>query len=99
MSKIISIRATEIIDSRGEPTIEVSCELENAILGVASVPSGKSTGIYEACELRDKDSSRFNGRGVLKAVSNVNTEICDHIKDKEFSQSTLDQSLIKLDGA
>ncbi|MBI3305549.1 phosphopyruvate hydratase [Candidatus Nomurabacteria bacterium] len=98
MSKIISIKAAEIIDSRGEPTIEVSCELENAISGRASVPSGRSAGVHEACELRDHDEGRYNGLGVLKAIDNVNTEIYGHIKGKEFNQSALDQSLIKLDG-
>ncbi|MEK7113388.1 MAG: phosphopyruvate hydratase [Patescibacteria group bacterium] len=98
MPKIKLLKATEILDSRGNPTIEVLCELESGVSGLASVPSGASTGIHEALELRDKDKSRYNGLGVLNAVRNVNEEINDFLKDKNFDQSSLDQTLIKLDG-
>ena len=73
--KIKNVKAREILDSRGNPTIEVDVILENGIMGRASVPSGASTGEREALELRDGDTTRYNGKGVLKAVENVNTEI------------------------
>ncbi|MDO8659123.1 MAG: phosphopyruvate hydratase [Candidatus Parcubacteria bacterium] len=98
MVKIKRISAIEILDSRDNPTVEVSCELENGILEKASVASGASTGIHEAYELRDNDEHRYNGLGVLKAVENVNTEINEFLQGKEFDQKTLDESLIKLDG-
>ncbi len=98
MKKIKSVRAIEIIDSRGYPTIEVYCELADGCLGKASVPSGKSTGVHEALELRDKDVDRYNGLGVLHAVSNVNLEINEHLQNKDFDQNTLDDALINLDG-
>jgi enolase len=98
MVKIKSVRAIEILDSRDNPTLEVSCELENGILEKASVPSGASTGAHEAHELRDHDQNRYNGLGVLQAVHNVNKEINEYIQGKEFDQKTLDESLIKLDG-
>ena len=72
MSKIKNIYAREILDSRGNPTVEVEVTLESGIIGVASVPSGASTGKNEALELRDNDKNRYHGKGVLKAVSNVN---------------------------
>ena len=71
--KIKDIKAREILDSRGNPTVEVDVILENGIMGRASVPSGASTGEREALELRDGDTTRYNGKGVLKAVNNVNT--------------------------
>ena len=71
--KIKDIKAREILDSRGNPTVEVDVILENGIMGRASVPSGASTGSREALELRDGDKTRYNGKGVLKAVNNVNT--------------------------
>ena len=98
MSKIKSLKAREIIDSRGNPTIEVSCELESSAKAVAAVPSGASTGIHEALELRDGDKKRYNGLGVLTAAKNVNDEIFNHIKGKEFDQKSLDEAMIKLDG-
>lgn len=98
MVKIKRVEAIEILDSRDHPTIEVSCELENGVLGKASIASGASTGVHEACELRDRDENRYNGLGVLKAVNNVNTEINEFVQGKEFDQKTLDESLIKLDG-
>ena len=97
MSKITSLKASEIIDSRGNPTIEVVCELESGAKAVAAVPSGASTGIHEALELRDGDKKRYNGLGVLTAVKNVNDEIFNHVKGKEFDQKSLDESVIKLD--
>jgi enolase len=98
MSKIKSIIAREILDSRGNPTIETDCTLSNGATGRAAVPSGASTGVHEALELRDGDSKRFNGLGVLKAVGNVNEEINKFVQGKDFDQQSLDEALIKLDG-
>ena len=98
MPIISKLEAMEGLDSRGNPTVSVSCTLIDGVRGIASVPSGASTGIHEAIELRDKDQNRFNGLGVLRAVENVNIEINRNIKDKEFDQKTLDETLIKLDG-
>ena len=96
---IQSVHGREILDSRGNPTVEVDVTLENGIMGRASVPSGASTGIYEAYELRDKDSSRYLGRGVLRAVSSVNTEICNALKGHDVTkQEEIDKLLIQLDG-
>ncbi|MFA5129068.1 MAG: phosphopyruvate hydratase [Patescibacteria group bacterium] len=97
MQKIISIRAREILDSRGNPTVEVELKVEGG-MGVASVPSGASTGIYEALELRDGDKKRFGGKGVLKAVRNVNETIASAVVGKTFNQRQLDEFLIELDG-
>jgi len=98
MSKIKSLKAREILDSRGNPTVEVLCELESGAKAVAAIPSGASTGIHEAIELRDGDKKRYNGLGVLKAVKNVNNEINNFVKGKEFNQKSLDEAMIKLDG-
>lgn len=98
MSKIKSIIAREILDSRGNPTIEVDLTLSDNSFGRAAVPSGASTGKYEAVELRDGDKKRYAGKGVLNAVSNVNKVIFPKIKNKEFSQRELDNFLISLDG-
>ena len=96
---IKDIHAREILDSRGNPTVEVDVILENGVLGRASVPSGASTGIYEAYELRDNDTTRYNGKGVLKAVLAVNTEIASALKDRNvFEQDDLDRLMIELDG-
>ena len=76
MSAIIDVIAREILDSRGNPTVEADVLLESGVLGRAAVPSGASTGSREAMELRDGDKSRYLGKGVLKAVEHVNTEIC-----------------------
>ena len=96
---IQNIIGREILDSRGNPTVEVDVILENGILGRASVPSGASTGIYEACELRDGDKSRYLGKGVLQAVYNVNNEIAPALIGKNvLEQPTIDQLLIQLDG-
>jgi enolase len=96
--KIKDLKAIEIIDSRGNPTLKVECTLESGFIGVASVPSGASTGLYEAYELRDGDTERFNGLGVLKAVLNVNDVILNNVKGIDFEQETLDEKLIILDG-
>src|SRR3989344_1021144 len=98
MSKIISVRASEILDSRGNPTVEAFCELEGGVKGRASVPSGASVGANEALELRDKDKKRYNGLGVLSAVTNINSEINSFLQNKDFDQMSLDEALIKLDG-
>ena len=96
---IKDIHAREILDSRGNPTVEVDVILENGVLGRASVPSGASTGIYEAYELRDNDATRYNGKGVLKAVLAVNTEIASALKGRNvFEQDDLDRWMIELDG-
>lgn len=96
---IKDIHAREILDSRGNPTVEVDVILENGVLGHASVPSGASTGIYEAYELRDNDATRYNGKGVLKAVLAVNTEIASALKGRNvFEQDDLDRLMIELDG-
>ncbi len=96
---IETIDAFEILDSRGYPTLRVVVTLENGQQGVASVPSGASTGRHEALELRDGDATRYGGKGVLKAVSHVRTIIRDHLLGAEvMSQETVDQALIALDG-
>ena len=96
--KIKDIYAREILDSRGNPTVETEMLLENGIKVSASVPSGASTGDNEALELRDGDKERYNGKGVLKAVDNVNTVIKEAIIGKELNQSEIDKFLIDLDG-
>ena len=99
MSSIKNVKAREILDSRGNPTLEVEVRLLDDTIGRAAVPSGASTGKYEAVELRDGDKSRFNGRGVLKAVTNVNGHIADAIIGMSVTeQSAIDQKLIELDG-
>ena len=85
MSEIVDIHAREILDSRGTPTVEVDVFLESGAFGRAAVPSGASTGAHEAVELRDGDKSRYNGKGVLKAVDAVNEEINDKICGYESS--------------
>ena len=92
------IHAREILDSRGNPTIEVDMTLDNGVTATASVPSGASTGSREALELRDKDPKRFEGKGVLQAVSNVNTIIRPALIGKKADQLSIDNYLIKLDG-
>lgn len=99
MSAIIDIHAREILDSRGNPTVEVDVMLESGALGRAAVPSGASTGAYEAIELRDGDKKRYLGKGVLKAVENVNNVINDALCGYESSdQKFVDQTLLDLDG-
>lgn len=99
MAKITKLNAHEILDSRGCPTVEVDLVLNNKFCGRAQVPSGASTGSYEARELRDEDDSRYGGKGVLKAVQNVNLVIGKEIIGADFNdQKTLDGKLIELDG-
>ena len=99
MSAITDIRAREILDSRGNPTVEVDVELESGAKGRAAVPSGASTGAHEAVELRDGDKSRYGGKGVLKAVGAVNAEIMDLLSGLDCSdQIKIDRALIELDG-
>jgi len=99
MSIIKNIKAREILDSRGNPTLEVEVLLSSGTIGRAGVPSGASTGKHEAVELRDGDSSRFNGLGVLKAVANVNQDIARAIIGMAATdQAAIDQKLIELDG-
>ena len=99
MGKIKDIKAREILDSRGNPTVEVDVILENGVMGRAAVPSGASTGIREALELRDNDKNRYMGKGVLKAVNNVNTEIRDLVIGMESTnQKEIDYKMIELDG-
>lgn len=98
MAKIKKVLAREILDSRGNPTVEVDIILDNGILGRAAVPSGASTGENEALELRDGDKRRYLGKGVLKAVGNVNTVIASKIKGLLPDFNKIDELLIKLDG-
>jgi len=98
MRKIRKVYAREILDSRGNPTVEAEVTLDNGIMGRFAVPSGASTGEHEALELRDGDRKRFNGKGVLKAVRNVNTIITKKIKGKEADFRKIDKMLIALDG-
>lgn len=93
-----NIIGREILDSRGNPTIEVDLWLKDGSFGRAAVPSGASTGSYEAVELRDGDKKRYGGKGVLKAVGNVNTTLKKALANKTFTQETLDQTMIALDG-
>ena len=96
---IANIHAREILDSRGNPTVEVDVELEYGALGRAAVPSGASTGEHEAVELRDADPMRYLGKGVRKAVENVNTIIADALKGADpFAQEAIDQTMLALDG-
>lgn len=97
--KIIRVEGREILDSRGNPTIEVEVELEDGTVAVAGVPSGASTGKFEAVELRDGDASRFGGKGVLQAVANVNGELREAVVGMDAAlQRELDEKMIELDG-
>jgi enolase len=99
MSAIVDVRAREVFDSRGNPTVEAEVTLETGKRGRAAVPSGASTGEHEAVELRDRDPRRFGGKGVLKAVANVNGEILDAIRGFEArEQLDIDRTMIDLDG-
>ena len=99
MSLIIDVHARQILDSRGNPTIEVDVITENGIIGRAAVPSGASTGVHEAVELRDGDKSVYLGKGVLKAVANVNDKIASELIGTDvFEQNSIDSLLIELDG-
>lgn len=98
MHKISKIFAREILDSRGNPTVEVDLTLSDGSFGRAAVPSGASTGSYEAVELRDEDKKRYGGKGVLKAVENVNITLKKALVGKEWNQKTLDSKMIEVDG-
>ncbi len=99
MAKIIDIKGREVLDSRGNPTVEADVLLDNGIIRSACVPSGTSTGSREALELRDGDKSRYLGKGVLKAVSNINGPICDLLLGNDpLDQKSIDYAMIKLDG-
>ncbi|KQT66675.1 enolase [Pseudomonas sp. 2957] len=99
MAKIVDIKGREVLDSRGNPTVEADVLLDNGIIGSACAPSGASTGSREALELRDGDKSRYLGKGVLKAVANINGPIRDLLLGTDPSdQKALDQAMIKLDG-
>ncbi|OHA26023.1 MAG: hypothetical protein A3D52_01390 [Candidatus Taylorbacteria bacterium RIFCSPHIGHO2_02_FULL_44_36] len=98
MATIQRIQAREILDSRGEPTVEAVLSLSDGTNGVSSVPSGASTGQFEALELRDDDPTRYNGKGVLKAVANINEKIAKIISGLELEQKNFDQLLIEEDG-
>jgi len=99
MSEIIAVQGREILDSRGNPTVEVEVELESGVIANAKVPSGASTGKHEAVELRDGDKERYSGKGVLKAVASVNGEIADAVLGLDaMRQRLIDQTMIDLDG-
>ncbi|MEX5591518.1 phosphopyruvate hydratase [Pseudomonas orientalis] len=99
MAKIVDIKGREVLDSRGNPTVEADVLLDNGIIGSACAPSGASTGSREALELRDGDKSRYLGKGVLKAVANINGPIRDLLLGKDpLDQKALDHAMIKLDG-
>ncbi|WP_348945053.1 phosphopyruvate hydratase [Chitinibacter sp. FCG-7] len=99
MSAIVEVIAREILDSRGNPTVEADVLLESGVMGRAAVPSGASTGEREALELRDGDKARYLGKGVLKAVENINTEICEAIIGLDAAdQAFIDQTMLDLDG-
>jgi len=99
MSTIKSVKAREILDSRGTPTVEVDVTLEDGSFGRAAVPSGASTGVHEAVELRDGDPARFNGKGVLKAVAAANGELAEAVKGMEATeQEAIDRKMLSVDG-
>ena len=99
MSEIINILGREVLDSRGNPTVEVEVELETGALGRAIVPSGASTGVHEAVELRDGDKGRYGGKGVLEAVNNVNTVLAEELIGYEaLDQVAIDETMIVMDG-
>ena len=100
MSYIAQIKARQILDSRGNPTVEVDVYTDNGIVGSAAVPSGASTGIHEAVELRDADSSRYMGKGVLKAVENINSTLNEQLRGLPvYDQVGLDKAMIAIDGS
>ena len=99
MGRVVKIHARQILDSRGNPTVEAEVYIENGIMGRAAVPSGASTGKYEAVELRDGDKEIYLGKGVLKAIQNIKTDINEELNGVDVSdQSTIDQKMIDLDG-
>src|SRR5690242_20924364 len=98
--RIQKIHGREVLDSRGNPTVEVDCVLEGGAVGRAIVPSGASTGEHEAWELRDGDKKRYGGKGVLKAVANVNGKIAEALRGLDArAQDKIDTTLIELDGS
>src|SRR5687768_6087419 len=99
MTAIVEVHARQILDSRGNPTVEVDVTLEDGSMGRAAVPSGASTGAHEAVELRDGDKKRYGGKGVLKAVKNVNTTIKEALVEMDaLDQIIIDETMIQLDG-
>src|SRR6187399_311402 len=99
MTRIVDVIGREVIDSRGNPTVEADVLLESGVMGRAAVPSGASTGTREAVELRDGDKKRYLGKGVLKAVKNVNTVLKASLLGKDTAdQEGIDQTMIELDG-
>src|SRR3974377_2428880 len=97
--EIVKVIGREILDSRGNPTVEADVYLASGSMGRAAVPSGASTGEHEAVELRDGDKGRYLGKGTQKAVKNINTEIAKALKGKDAtSQAEIDETMIKLDG-
>lgn len=99
MAKITDLKAREVLDSRGNPTVQVDCEIDKVFIGRATIPSGASTGKREALELRDNDSTRYHGKGVQKAIENIHKVIRPElIGEDPFNQSKIDQMLIDLDG-
>src|SRR6058998_3642363 len=96
--QIAKVHGREILDSRGNPTVEVDVTLEGGARGRAAVPSGASTGVREALELRDGDKKRYGGKGVLKAVANVNGELAKALAGLDADQRVLDRKMIELDG-
>ncbi|HIC18910.1 TPA: phosphopyruvate hydratase, partial [Candidatus Poribacteria bacterium] len=99
MSNIVKIHGREILDSRGNPTVEVDVILESGALGRAAVPSGASTGKHEAVELRDENADRYLGKGVSKAIQNINSVIADAlVGTNALDQANVDQTMIDLDG-
>ena len=99
MIEIVDVLGREILDSRGNPTVEVEVYLDDGTMGRAAVPSGASTGVYEACELRDGDKGRYLGKGVEQAVEHVNEEIAEALIGLNvLDQTYIDKLLIELDG-
>ena len=100
MTAIVDVHARQILDSRGNPTVEVDVTLEDGSMGRAAVPSGASTGAHEAVELRDGDKSRWGGKGVMKAIQAVNGEIAEAVVGLEAEdQADIDRAMIDLDGS
>lgn len=100
MSLILDVKARQILDSRGNPTVEVDVITENGVVGRAAVPSGASTGMHEAVELRDNDKSVYMGKGVTKAVANVNDKLADALRGMDvFDQNLIDKAMIEIDGS
>src|SRR5215210_1371791 len=99
MSMIVDIHGRQILDSRGNPTIEVDVTLDDGTIGTAAVPSGASTGVHEAWELRDGDKSQYLGKGVTKAVANINDKLADELVGMDaLNQIGVDTAMLELDG-